>query len=172
MHSDERGMTLIEILIAVAVMSVISVSIMGVFTAAAERSAEQNRRLIAASLARQKIAELRLVSRLNDMAPPAANFDVLLNGLSGAAELVHSADDPLPSPHGSLLDPVTINGTEYRFTAVFSRTAPPDWSALMAALGGGDALLRVQLTVSWSGGDATGSAARTVTMEAYVTDAG
>jgi hypothetical protein len=71
-----------------------------------------------------------------------------------------------------LLDPVTINGTEYRFTAVFSRTAPPDWSALMAALGGGDALLRVQITVSWSGGDATGSAARTVTMEAYVTDAG
>lgn len=165
-------MTLLEILLAVAVLSVISVGIMSLFTAAAERSAEQNRRLIAASLARQKIAELRMMSRLDDMAPPAANFRRLLADLGGAAERAYSADAPLPAPYGALLAPVTISGTEYRFTAVFSRTAPPAWMARMAALDGGDALLRVRLTVTWGGGEAAGPAARAVSLEAYVDDAG
>lgn len=170
--ADERGMSLVEILIAVAVMAVISVSVMGIFTAAAERSADQNRRLIAASLARQKIAELRQMSRMSDVYPPLTNFQVLLAELSANPETAWSADRPLPGPYGGLLDPVVINGTEYRFLAVVDKTVPPEYLNRMASFGGGTSLLRLHLTVYWSGGAAPASAADSVTLEAYVTDAG
>lgn len=168
--ADERGMTLIEMLIAVSIMAIISVSVMGVFTAAAERSAEQNRRLIAASLARQKMVEFRQMSRVADMAPPATNYRTLLGTFGGATQLDYSADTPLPHPYDGLLDPVVINGTTYHFLAKLDKTYPTDWADRMAGLGGHDLLLRLRITVFWDGGAAPRSAADSVTLEGYVTD--
>lgn len=168
--ADERGMTLIEILVAVSILAMISVSIMGVFTAAAERSAEQNRRLIAASLARQKMAEFRQMSRSADMSPPSTNYRILLGMFGGVAELVFSAESPLPAPYGGLLDPVVINGTTYRFLATLDKTYPTDWADRMAGLGGHDELLRLKMTVFWDGGPTPRSAADSVTLEGYARD--
>lgn len=168
--ADERGMTLIEVLVAVSIMAIISVSVMGIFTAAAERSAEQNRRLIAASLARQKIVEWRQMSRAADIVPPATNYRTLHNALGGATQLDYSADSPLPPPYDGLLDPVVINGTAYRFLATLDKTYPTDWADRMASLGGNDLLLRLRITVFWDGGASPRSAADSVTLEGYVTD--
>lgn len=168
--ADERGMTLIEILVAVSIMAIISVSIMGVFTAATERSAEQNRRLIAASLARQQLVEWRQMSRSADMAPPATNYRNLLATFGAGAPLAFSAESPLPPPYDGLLDPVVINGTTYRFLATVDKVFPADWSGRMASLGGSDLLLRLKITVFWDGGPVPRSAADSVTLEGYVTD--
>lgn len=164
--SDERGISIVEILLAVTIMSIISVSVMGYFTAAVERSAEESRRVIAASLARMKVAELRQASLLeNDMEPGRDNYDVIAGLIPGGGEAVFSANDPLPAPHEHLLDPQEINGTTYRFTAVLDRVYPDDFR--IEAQYPDRVLVRLRLTVSWEDGDPP-RPARSVTVDAYL----
>lgn len=64
---DERGISLVEILAAVTIMSIISVTLIGYFLTAMNKSSEQNKRIIAANLARQKAAEIRDEYRMDSV---------------------------------------------------------------------------------------------------------
>lgn len=166
--SNERGISLVEILVAVTIMSLISVTIMGYFTAATERSAEQNRRVIAASLARLKTAELRQAAVMED-ASGQVYYELLEGMVTPGAEREFSVADPLPAPYENLLDSQEINGTTYQFIAVLEKVYPADY--VSRAPNPEQVLLRLRLTVSWGNGPAP-RPADSVTVDAYLVKPG
>lgn len=93
----EDGISLVEILIAVTIMSLITVFIMSYFVQAMEKSADQSRRVIAANLARMKAAELRHV--FGEKAP----FGNLKSALKNGLQTVKSNAD-IPDTLSHLID--------------------------------------------------------------------
>jgi Tfp pilus assembly protein PilV len=56
---NESGLSLVEVLVSVSIMSFISLTIMGYFIQSVEYSAEDSRRMVAIKLAKQKIEQLQ-----------------------------------------------------------------------------------------------------------------
>ncbi|MGG1515064.1 type II secretion system protein [Paenibacillus oryzisoli] len=104
----EDGMSLVEILIAVTIMSIISVTLMGYFTSAVDKSAQESRKIIGANLARLKAAELRdaFKSGYDDQ---IANLLSLQPKFTGNQSSMGSA---LMQGH---LEATVINGTTYHY---------------------------------------------------------
>ncbi|WP_168928819.1 type IV pilus modification PilV family protein [Paenibacillus dokdonensis] len=130
--ADESGLTLIEILIAVSIMGIISVSLMGYFLSAMDKSAEENSRIIASNLARLKAAEIRKdLQAKTDF----GNFASWLNG--GGSSLVgqdiRSADqfsevqfEEERRRYQDWVQPTVINGCKYQYTLKFATEGPVD----------------------------------------------
>lgn len=162
---DQRGISLVEILAAVTIMSVISVTLMGYFVSAMNKSTEQNKRIIAANLARQKAAEVREFYRTD-----GTRYQTLLSGFTAAdhvREFDESNDDLILND--GFLSPMEINGTQYRFKVRVDNDNPrrSELSLLAAAPGQVDRyILNLQISVYW-GADASIEAQKT-SIESYV----
>jgi type II secretory pathway pseudopilin PulG len=162
----EQGFSLIDVLAAVTIISIISITVLGYFTAAMERSGDQNKQVIAANLARAKLAELReaiqgpaFIALYNGMLAEAGHKLRLtpssLGGLSSDLASVFSL------PAGHRLEPTVVNGTSYQYVIDF------DWSeermTELANEGGFTStpvlpgivheLIPVQVTAYWSEGE-------------------
>ncbi|WP_135553321.1 type IV pilus modification PilV family protein [Paenibacillus cymbidii] len=104
--ADERGISLIEILGAVTILSITSVTLMGYFISGMEKSADASRRNIAANLARLKAAEIR------DLARSSSNLNLFAVAFADGES--YRSGDSLPIPY-DFLQEAKINGTTYRY---------------------------------------------------------
>lgn len=130
---DERGLSLVEILIAVTMMSIVCVALAGYFISALEKSAEESRRVIATHLARYKTVEIR------ELFHDPARFDDLRNALRASPTIVWTT--AAPGMLAGHLDDTSINGTSYRYEVTFRDD------------GRDTAMVRVQVRVLWSNAD-------------------
>jgi type II secretory pathway pseudopilin PulG len=101
----------VEILAAVTIMAVISVTLMGYFVSAMNKSTEQNKRIIGSNLARQKAAEVREFYRANSL-----SYQSLQAAFSPSTP-VREFDETSGNAfiNAGFLSPMEINGTQYRF---------------------------------------------------------
>ncbi|XID92591.1 prepilin-type N-terminal cleavage/methylation domain-containing protein [Paenibacillaceae bacterium WGS1546] len=137
MPADERGLTLIEVLAAVTILAIISVTIISYFIAAMERSADESRRIIATNLARMKAAELRQTVR------PMTAY---------GAVATKTGETPLPE--SIPLEPTVVNGTTYRYAVTLNPAgAAARTNALDGLMSGKYEQYLVPMTVrvSWDG---------------------
>lgn len=154
-----------EILVAVTIMSIISVTLMGYFVSAMNKSTEQNKRIIGANLARQKAAEIRELYRTN-----SAQYQTLLAAFSGSdhsREYDEANDNELIST--GFLAPMEINGTQYRFKVQLDNdnSRRSQLSLMTSAPGQVDRyILNLLIAVYW-GADASGENQKT-SLESYV----
>lgn len=144
---DERGVSLVEILIGVTIMAIISVTLMGHFTSAMDKSAEESRRIIAANLARLKAAELRDHFKEGYEASVKA---VLADSPKYSGDLAEPADSLLMQ---NLLNSTVINGTTYRFMVQLSDSAPRWSSTDPFQMDSDQYLAQMLVTVYWTGED-------------------
>lgn len=178
--ADESGLTLIEILIAVSIMGIISVSLMGYFLSAMEKSAEENSRIIASNLARLKAAEIRKELQTK------TEFDNFASWL-GSAEMIgkdiHSADQFIEVPseeersmYQGWMQSTTINGTQYRYTLKFATEGPLDdgksrEEILKTLMSKPDAYeIRMIVQVHWAGDQA--KPAKSTHVDTYIVNRG
>ncbi len=150
--NNEDGISLVEILIAVTIMALISVTLMGQFTSAMDKSAEESRRIIAANLARLKAAELRNLFKAQDQ------FEVLKTKVSSAPHYYKypGGTDPVSDLIGNKLISTDINGTTYQYRVEFDNTSDGNRKQDMDSqlTNTEEFLARMLVTVYWAG-DAT-----------------
>lgn len=171
---DDKGLTLIEILVAVTIMSIISVTIMSYFVAAIERSTEENRRIIAANLARLKVAEIRDMAKQYTLDPARSNYHYIVDYFSGSTDLVidHDVIHALftTGDYAGIVEPETINGTTYYYEITFSKTNVRMSELDLLGMGSSDNyLLNMLMKVSWSDAMSTKPAKETV-VDSYIVD--
>lgn len=154
-----------EILAAVTIMSIISVIFVGYFVSAMNKSTEQNKRIIAANLGRQKAAEVREFYRTD-----GAGYPSLLAGFTASVhmrEFNETNDSQLV--HAGFLSPMEINGTEYRFLVQVDNENPR--RTVLGTVASAPELvdryqLNMRISVYW-GAEASHEAQKT-SMESYV----
>lgn len=174
---DERGLTLVEILIAVTIMSIISVSIMGYFVTSVQRSADESRRIIAANLARLKAAEMRDMARSNDVNGTDTNYSLLLGAMSGSTAWELSEGSPLPSAfqarYPNVLNPDSINGTTYTYRITLYKEGPRRATLNGQMSGRADRYVaRMSVHVAWRTGSGADSSAGSTTLDTYLIERG
>lgn len=154
MHDDQRGLTLVEILAALVIIAIISVTFMSYFVSALEKSADESRRIIAANLARLKAAEIRHALK------PKAEFDKLYAGLGTlSGKLRVNEDLPADFQDKGWLNTAEINGTVYKYILELDSDLPagsqPRRDVLENLIDTSPAqyLIRMTVTVSWGGSD-------------------
>lgn len=110
--NNQSGLTLVEILIAVTIMSVLSVTIMALFMSGTEKSTQDSKVIIAANLARSKLSELRETFSNTD------NYTALRTYFATPSSLVlkNALDIPadLHDQIGTVFEE-EINNTTYRY---------------------------------------------------------
>lgn len=160
---NEDGMSLVEILIAVTIMSIISVTLMGYFTSAVDKSAQESRKIIGANLARLKAAELRdffktgyddaIVSQLTSS--PKFSGDLSSNG----SELMKGR-----------LASTEINGTTYHYLVELDKSYSRWEASDPFRNDADDYLAQMFVTVYWSGQESleTPSAKASTTLDTYL----
>ncbi|RAV03500.1 type II secretion system protein [Paenibacillus sp. YN15] len=159
---DERGISLVEILAAVTIMSIISVTLIGYFVSAMNKSSEQNKRIIAANLARQKAAEIREEYRMDSV-----KYQLLQDSftpLTHMLEFNQTNDDQLVDLEG-----MEINGTRYHFEVQVDNdnSRRSEMASVTAAADRVDTyVLNMRISVYW-GTDASNEAQKT-SMESYI----
>jgi prepilin-type N-terminal cleavage/methylation domain-containing protein len=186
---EESGFTLIEILVASAVLAIVSLSLMGYFVTAMERSADNNHRIIAANLARMKAEELKEVFR--KPLPPGSLYPTRYSQLvqtaaSGSLEKVRreqaNLNHGIPGLFSGLLEPYTpvdssggsVQATVYRFQVEIGKGQNSRLHAINEAnrslfpLSMEEALFRVIITVFWgAAGDGSPAASKSVALDTY-----
>jgi len=162
--TNEQGLSLIEILIAVTIMSIICVAMMGYFTTAVDKSAEESRRIIAANLGRLKIAELRHYFKDDYPAVESTVAKFPTIQFTGNNSNVAS-----PLMMGRL-DRTVVNGTTYRYLVELDSLSPRMGQLTSTNLLGADQyLVSMQVTVYWSGVETfEPSAKSSTTLDTYI----
>ncbi|GEM_PF-622806 len=187
----EAGFTLIEIMVAATVLAVVSLSFMGYFVTAMERSADNNHRIIAANLARMKAEELKEAFRTP---APAGSLDPtrysqLVQALSPGTVLTVQREQA-NAGHGAmalfngLLEPYTpvdeeggsVQATVYRFQVKIDRASDGRLETLNDAnrpifpLYMERSLTRMIVTVYWGAADdGSPAASKSVALDTYLT---
>ncbi|MDR6549546.1 type II secretion system protein [Paenibacillus qinlingensis] len=162
-ESNEDGMSLVEILIAVTIMSIISVTLMGYFTSAVDKSAQESRKIIGANLARLKAAELRDVFKTGygDAIVPLLTSSPKFSGdlSSNGSELMKGR-----------LKATEINGTLYRYLVELDKSYSRWEAADPFRNDSDDYLAQMFVTVYWSGEEsiAVPSAKSSTTLDTYL----
>ncbi|MNZ89096.1 hypothetical protein D3C78_1080010 [compost metagenome] len=187
---EEKGFTLVEILVAVSILSIISVSFMGYFMTAMERSADNHHRVIAANLARLKAEELKESFRAELPAGSSYRnkFEHLAHAMSENSSYKVTRDtastggEPAKLFEG-LLDPFnpvdsytgTIDTTLYRYQVEVSSKQLDRLQLLRTANAGifqfrtQEALIRMVVTVYWGAADdGSPSAFKSVVLDTYL----
>lgn len=167
--ADEKGISLIEILGAVTILSIISVTLMGYFISGLEKSADASRRNIAANLARLKAAEIRELTRQQ------ADFDQFASVFAADGREYSS---PLPSsftggdPQKDFLRDAVINGTTYRYLLQAGSKLPGRFQTMNSPFVGGAAidqyLLPFSITVYWDGETERPRPAKKTSLDSYI----
>jgi len=180
--TDERGVTLVEVLAAVTILAVISVTIIGYFIAAMEKSADESRRIIASNLARLKTAELRQMVKQTDLDPSGqSNFKLMRALVNPPGSSVRLTEQNfLGGPfavYGAMLEPTVINGTAYHYTVLLnSEGSSAARSDVLTGRMDGDSgkyLVPITVQVSWDSAAADPPRRGKMTMlNAYLTDRG
>ncbi len=174
--TEESGITLVEILIAITIMSVVTVTIIGYYFSAMEKSADQSRRVIAANLARLKAAELRKVfqdgSSFDDLnvfieqqgLAAGTPGSVTLMSNASVTSAVNASSTPEEQYVKQLVtsgevdfDPTSnppINGTVYRYMIRLDNRDQGRNQELQSAMGSGQQpqryLIATHITVYWT----------------------
>jgi len=175
--TDERGLTLVEVLAAITILAVITVTLISYFVAAMERSADESRRIIAANLARMKAAELRQMVKDKDL-DSAGNYKLFTKNdpdlLQSDLQLTTSLfpDNFSSSKYSDILNDSEINGTTYKYAIYLN---PNGVSARTTAVqlkvsDYRDYLLPVRILVYWEGDGS--KAAKTTTLDSYLIERG
>jgi type II secretory pathway pseudopilin PulG len=155
----------VEILAAVTIMSVISVTLMGYFVSAMNKSTEQNKRIIGANLARQKAAEVRELYRTN-----SARYQTLMTSFTPSDHVrEYDENNDAQLTNAGFLAPMEINGTKYRFKVQVDNdnARRSQLSLLTSAPGKVDRyVLSLHVSVYW-GAEASMEAQKT-SLESYV----
>jgi type II secretory pathway pseudopilin PulG len=177
---DERGISLVEILIAVTIMAFITATLMGYFISAMEKSADQSRRVIAANLARLKVAEVRKLFQ------ESTNYDLLEPFLTANSNFVRLSSNnltafsnsgtvaPLFSTTNIDLSPTApLNGTVYRYSLELDDKDENRNHDLQGELVSSsdltDYLIGMKVTVYWTAVEtATPSGKMSTFLESYV----
>ncbi len=164
---DERGFTLVEVLAALTIMAVISVTIIGYFVSAMDRSTEESRRVIAINLARLKAAELR------DWAKQESSGQTHYKGLRNLSQTVFRENDP-PFDQNGLLTATHISGTTYHYeVTLFPDEGAGSHTEWLDSIMGDQAdkfLMRMIVKVYWRETTAGPSSAQSVTLDTYLVD--
>lgn len=160
---NEDGVSLVEILIAVTIMSIISVTLMGYFTSAVDKSAQESRKIIGANLARLKAAELRdyFKTGYDDSIGPILSSNPKFTGnLSSTGSQMMM----------SRLEPTVINGTTYRYLVELGPSSPRWESADPFRNDSDEYLAQMLVTVYWEGQETidTPSAKSSTTLDTYI----
>ncbi|WP_438448256.1 type IV pilus modification PilV family protein [Gorillibacterium sp. sgz5001074] len=177
---DERGISLVEILIAVTIMAFITATLMGYFMSAMEKSADQSRRVIAANLARLKVAEIRKVfqeSTKYELLEPFLNANthyVKLTSNSVSGLMSSAGVAPLFGPNYIDLSPTpAINGTVYHYNLeIDDKDEGRNLSMedqMVPSTDLTDYLISMKVTVYWTAAEtATPSGAMSTFLESYI----
>lgn len=187
---NEHGFTLIEILVAVTILSIVSLAFMGYFVTAMERSADNNHRIIAANLARLKAEELKEAFR--KPLPAGGLYETpyvqLVEALPTGAYARIAAEDAnaglgVAAMFKGMLDPHlpvdaaggSVHSTLYRFQVEVSNRSDERLQQLNAAnqrlfpLRMEKSLLRMVVTVFWqTAEDGNPAAAKSVSLDTYL----
>lgn len=187
---NEHGFTLIEILVAVTILSIVSLAFMGYFVTAMERSADNNHRTIAANLARLKAEELKEAFR--QPLPTGGRYETYYAQLveempPGAYALIMSADanagQGVAGMFKGMLDPHlpideaggSVHSTLYRYQVEISNRSDERLQQLNAAnqflfpLRMEESLLRMVVTVFWqTAEDGSPVATKSVSLDTYL----
>lgn len=175
--ADDRGFTLVEVLIALVLLSVIMASMAGLFIKGIRHSTDLQRRQAAVSLAQQALEAARAASAT----PDAAGCVKLLQGRSAAAVAAQWDDAPtaitsitdqvsapgacssslvlplqgLPGAAGTVTDPVRLGNLPYTVqTYIGTCVLTSARSSCLRAVdvpGGSPTLYRVVARVTWTG---------------------
>ena len=173
---------LVEILIAVTIMSLISVTMMSYYVSALEKSADESRRIIAVNLARSKLSELKGAFR-------GIQYQALMTYLASTPQhepevwKLKAAEMTLHFGSKVALGVQNINTTDYRFLVTVDNRRI-DAAGLVLRKGKLNELLdvpdvskkyltKMTVTVYWSQGESESPPARYSTMlESYLLDGG
>jgi type II secretory pathway pseudopilin PulG len=144
---DQSGLSLIEILGAVTIISIISITMMGYFIAGLNKSADESRRIIAANLARLKAAEIREILKTS------TGYKRFAQALAPGVN-TFKKDTELPDDYRNLqlLEMDNINGSIYRFIVSIRKDSgvrSSQMAGLMNSSSPSDYLLDMSITVYW-----------------------
>jgi Tfp pilus assembly protein PilV len=166
---DQQGISLIEILAAVTIISIISVTMMGYFIAGLNKSADESRRVIAVNLARLKAAEIK------EKLKPEAVYKQFTKALKPGLNTFNKASTLPVIEH--LLEEASINGSIYRFKLAIRKdpgVRSEQLAALMSSSSPDDYLLDMSITVNWDNSadsdstDSTPHPTKSTTIDTYL----
>jgi prepilin-type N-terminal cleavage/methylation domain-containing protein len=174
--ADSTGMTLVEVIVAIAIMSIVATAAIGLAISATTGSVSQQRRAIAvtvANTAMEKASGLPATTLYSGRSLIAVQSSFTANaGTSGVSKTYQEYDHTLPLPGTQTVkisDPVTQNGTAYSVTTIIGtcfeklgtnagQTAGGDCGKIDAATyaplvyAGYTPLTRVIVIVGWTAG--------------------
>ncbi|MET4703603.1 type II secretion system protein [Frigoribacterium sp. UYMn621] len=123
--ADSSGMTLIEVIVAIAIMGIVATAAIGLAISSTIGSVSQQRRAIAvtvANAAMEKVSGLPASSLFSGRSKSAVNSSFTANvGTSGVSDTYQEYDHTLPLPGTQTVPipaPVTQNGTPYTVTTI------------------------------------------------------
>ncbi|KRE93066.1 hypothetical protein ASG89_06020 [Paenibacillus sp. Soil766] len=160
---NEDGLSLVEILIAVTIMSIISITLMGYFTSAVDKSAQESRKIIGANLARLKAAELRDSFK-------SGYDDAIVSQLTSSPKFAGDLSNNHSDLMKGRLNPTEINGTTYRYLVELGKSYVR-WEAADPFRNDSDKYLaQMYVTVYWSGQESMEqpSAKLSTTLDTYL----
>lgn len=167
MLGHQSGVSLVEVLVSVTILSFVSLTIMGYFIQSVESSSEDSRRIVAIKLAKEKVEQLRV--QLRDDAQTMNRlsiFDPLQAEESILRVSVNDVQSPSPENDRSILNQLeilrtirsetNINGVEYHFLVDFYPDQQPQFAGQFERFTQGTAvntaggyLCKFRLTVYW-----------------------
>lgn len=177
--ADSTGMTLVEVIVAIAIMSIIATSAIGLAISSTTGSVSQQRQAIAvtvANAAMEKVSGLPTASLYGGRSKASVSAAFTANsGISGVSKTYQEYDHTLPLPGTPTIDissPVSQNGTIFTVTTLIGtcferlgtntgQTAGGDCAKLDSAdyapvsasvIAGYTPLTRVIVIVGWTAG--------------------
>jgi type II secretory pathway pseudopilin PulG len=167
MLNNQVGLSLVEVLLSVSIMSFVSLTVMGYFIQSVESSSEDSRRIVAIKLANMKVEQIRetlkdesyVFSKLSVMNPLYSGersiriTETRLNAPVLSPDLQQLESIPFDS---ILLTEKNVNGVDYRYILDLYADEQKQFSDSFSRFTQGDSsnspldyLLKFRLTVYW-----------------------
>ncbi len=169
--TNQAGLSLVEVLLSVSIMSFVSLTIMGYFIQSVESSAEDSRRIVAIKLANMKVEQLR--EALADDGSTFSKLSMMTPLFSGERTLrltENRFNSPVLNADLQLLEPLSINtllrpeksvnGVNYHYIFELQANEQTGYADAFKGFTQGtssnkpmDFLLKFRLTVYWGSED-------------------
>ena len=172
-RADDRGMTLVEVVIAITILAILSTASLGVYISGVNSAAAQQRREIAVTVANRVLEDVIAT-------PPASLYSgrsqaavVALRGLNTTVPGVNRTYDGFQAPPvastiaAKLTDLVTLSGTQFKVNTIIGTCFQPKIGGSCNAVTTSSytqpavpatsvVLTRVIVVVRWSAGSGCG----------------